>query len=60
MPDPQPDPPAPEPHARSEPDPGGLGARVAGIIARHPALIVIIALLIGVLAFQGARRLGIN
>ena len=50
MQDPQPD------------DPGKdrLAARLAGFIARRPALIVIIALLIGVLAFQGARRLGIN
>ncbi len=38
----------------------GLGARLASMITRHPGLIVIVALLIGVLAFQGARRLGIN
>lgn len=57
MADPQQDPPAPQTHASGE---HGRGARLAGIIARHPALIVVIALLIGVLAFQGARRLGIN
>src|SRR5688572_11542868 len=38
----------------------GLGVRLAGSIARHPGLIVIIALLIGALGFQGARRLAIN
>ena len=38
----------------------GVGARLAAMITRHPGLIVLVALLIGVLAFQGARRLGIN
>lgn len=38
----------------------GLGARLAGFIARHPGLIVVAALLIGALAFQGARVLKIN
>ena len=38
----------------------GIGARLAGLIARRPGLIVVIALLIGALAFQGARRLAIN
>jgi predicted RND superfamily exporter protein len=38
----------------------GMGARLAGFIARHPGLIVVIALLIGALGFQGARRLAIN
>lgn len=55
MPDPQqPVPPAPEAHAH------GLGARLASLITRRPALIVVIAIIIGVLAFQGARRLGIS
>ena len=33
------------------PEHAGLGASLAGLIARHPALIVVIALLIGALAF---------
>jgi len=49
--------PAPPSHAAPS---TGIGARLAAMITRHPALIVIVALLIGALAFQGARRLGIN
>jgi len=51
MPDPQPAP--PDPHR-------GPAARVAGLITRRAALIVVLALLLGALAFQGARRLGID
>ncbi len=43
-----------DPHAR------GIGARLAGFIARWPGWIVIVSLLIGIVAFQGARSLGIN
>lgn len=38
----------------------GLGARLAAFITRFPGLIVLVALLIGAVSFQGARRLGIN
>src|SRR5262245_2750008 len=40
--------------------PPGLGARIAAFIARFPGRIVLFALLLGVLSFFGARRLGIN
>ncbi|MBL9103509.1 MAG: MMPL family transporter [Myxococcales bacterium] len=40
--------------------PPGLGARLAAFITRFPGLIVAVALVVGVLSFQGARRLGIN
>ena len=38
----------------------GFGPRLAGFIARFPALIVTVALMMGVLGFFGARRLGID
>src|SRR5688572_26859273 len=38
----------------------GLGARIAAFITRSPGLIVVVAVLLGVLSFYGARRLGIN
>jgi predicted RND superfamily exporter protein len=38
----------------------GLGARLAAFITRHPGMIALVAVLIGVLSFQGARQLGIN
>lgn len=38
----------------------GLGARLAAFITRFPGLIALVAVLIGVLSFQGARSLGIN
>jgi len=38
----------------------GFGPRLAGFIARFPALIVAVALVIGGLGFLGARRLGID
>lgn len=48
------------PDPASQTPPTGLGARLAAFITRHPALIVVVALLIGMVAFQGARRLGID
>jgi uncharacterized membrane protein YdfJ with MMPL/SSD domain len=39
---------------------GGFGLRLASFIARFPALIVVVALMIGGLGFLGARRLGID
>ncbi|MBA3545113.1 MAG: MMPL family transporter [Nannocystis sp.] len=43
------------------PHPGaGFGPRLASFIVRFPALIVIVALLIGGLGFLGARRVGID
>ena len=50
-----PDPPSGPPDHR-----GGFGLRLANFIARFPALIVVVALLIGGLGFLGARRLGID
>lgn len=38
----------------------GFGPRLAGFIARFPAMIVAVALMMGVLGFFGARRLGID
>lgn len=38
----------------------GLGARLAAFITRHPGMIALVAVLIGVFSFQGARQLGIN
>lgn len=38
----------------------GLGARIAAFITRSPGLIVVVAVLLGVVSFFGARRLGIN
>ncbi len=38
----------------------GLGARLAAFITRWPGMIALVAVLLGVLSFQGARRLGIN
>ena len=59
MSDPQPAPP-PDMPPPSHAETSGPGARLAGLISARPLLIVVVALLIGVLAFQGARRLGIN
>ncbi len=47
-------------HPPHDPLGTGVGARLAGAIARFPALIVAVALVIGVLGFFGARQLGIN
>ena len=38
----------------------GLGARLAAFITRWPGTIALVAVLLGVLSFQGARQLGIN
>jgi len=38
----------------------GFGQRLASFIARFPALIVVVALMMGAVGFLGARRLGID